>query len=183
MDDELMHYGVKGMRWGVRKRERSSGGSKKRKKKSLISKAIKKGKSIVAANAKKKATKKAEEEAEPKIKGGKKSAKTKLYKRNKGEYAVESFVSDMSDADLAYFVKRLSQEQQLKKLVEKPPTKTGKEKVQDFLQKNGKLIVKGVAIAGVLGGAAAIGKKYNLNEKQIENLDKTLQILKILGSG
>lgn len=180
MDDELMHYGVKGMRWGVRKRERSSGGSKKRKK-SLISKAIKKGKSVVAANAKKKAAKRDDKASVETVKKSKN--RTRLVRDKKGNYAVQLDFGGMSDAELNAFVNRLSKERQLSSLIEKPKVKTGREKVQDFLKDNGKLIVKGVAIAGVLGGAAAIGKKYNLNEKQIENLDKTLQILKILGSG
>lgn len=168
MDDELMHYGVKGMRWGVRKRERSSGGSKK-KKKSLISKAIKKGKSVVAANAKKKAEKAARAEKTTKTSFG-----TKKQKKNDQSY------KSLTDDELRKVVQRISLEKQYKTLT---ATKSGSEKVSDFMKKSGKVLVKGVAIAGVLGGAAALGKKYNLSQQQVENLDKTLQILKILGSG
>lgn len=172
MNDELMHYGVKGMKWGVRK-DRSSGSSgRTRKKKSAVSKAvskaIKKGKAVVAANAKKKA-----EKAEQAKKTTKTSFGTKKQKKDQS-------YKTLTDEELRKVVQRISLEKQYKTLT---ATKSGSEKVADFMKKGGKVLVKGAAIAGVLGGAAALGKKYNLTQQQIENLDKTLQILKIIGSG
>lgn len=60
MDSELMHYGVKGMKWGVRKDRKTSGSTKSSKKKTVEAKKtsdsdferlVKKGKQFAKDNA------------------------------------------------------------------------------------------------------------------------------------
>lgn len=90
INNELYHYGVKGMKWGVRKSpQRSSGSTGKRKKKSLFGFGRDKPKS------KSKSSKKTSSESEKKT------------------------VKDMSDDELRRAVQRLQMEKQYKDLSSK----------------------------------------------------------------
>ncbi len=162
--DVIFHYGVPGMKWGVRK-DRSSGGSKKRKKKSGgISGIIRKAKRAKAA---KEAEKQEREEATTRVK----------IKREKKTEA--SSIHNVTDEELRKMVQRMSLEKQFNTLA----AERGKKKVtaSDVLKTSAKVATKGVAIIGVLGGAAALAKKYNLTDTQAQKLEQTLKIIEILG--
>lgn len=111
--EELMHYGVKGMKWGVRRTAAQLGHFVSKKAKSAAS-------SIRDKRAKKKAAK---EEAEARKNHAKKSIK------------------DMSTEELNERIKRLQLEKDYKKLlsdVEPASVSRGRNVVMDILEKSGK---------------------------------------------
>lgn len=122
----LEHYGVKGMRWGVRKDRSTSTTGRKR--------------------------------------------------PNRREEARR-----MTDKELRDKINRLQMEQQYVKLTSSSYS-TGKRKATSALKTFGKLGVKAVAVAGVYGGAQHFAKKYGLSPDEAARLDRSFQIIKILGS-
>lgn len=132
MDDELMHHGVKGMKWGVRRspeqlgHKTSSGTGKRKSSKSSgsITKAFKKtGKKVSSLYSKNKASRQA-----------KKTAKAEAEKANR-----KKSISEMSDAELREQINRLNLEKQYKQLVaERNPNKgKGKQFVSKVLEASG----------------------------------------------
>lgn len=111
--DELMHHGVKGMKWGVRK-SRSSKSSGRNK----LSKKIKKS---IDTRKKKKAKERAEEEARAKAKAAQKKS-----------------VKDMSDAELRERIARLELEKRYRDLsVSQQTTGKGSKFVKNVLERSG----------------------------------------------
>lgn len=111
--DELMHHGVKGMKWGVRKDRRSGSSSGK----SKLSKKIKK-----SINNKKKAKAKAKaKEARAKVKADQKKT-----------------VKDMSDTELRERIARLELEKRYKDLsASQQTTSKGSKFVKNVLERSG----------------------------------------------
>lgn len=179
-DDVIVHYGVKGMKWGVRK-DRSSGGTGKRKKKKtgLLGR-IQKTYQAKERAAKAEAELQRMQKAKPGTVFTRNAGKTTgLVRTNDGSAILRSRYSGMDDDTLRATVQRLSLEKQYKQLTSE--TKNGKQKFNDTLKKVSVGAAKASAIIGVLGGAAALGAKYGLNEQQTKNLENTLKILEILG--
>lgn len=176
MTNYLEHHGVIGMKWGVRRTPEQLGHkpSGSRKKKQTIGSAIKKAGSSVA-NASKSVVEAGKKKVEERK--GKKSVKMET----KSQTSKLGGVSNMSDEELRRAVQRLSLEKQYQQLT--PQRKTGKEKVMKFLKTSGKVAVTAIAIGEVYGGAKALGKKYNLSNDQVENLERFLKTIKILGRG
>lgn len=149
--DELFHYGVKGMRWGVRKSRPTSGGTKKSKKKSLFSKMSDKKKKAAKAKEKSK-----EETQEPEKKKS---------------------VKDMSDAELRVKISRLQLEKQYADLSRQTePVSKGKKFVEGIMTKSGENIgtqlttyVMGTAVnkalAGVFKDEAIVNPKKGQKDK------------------
>lgn len=176
-DDILVHYGVPGMKWGVRKRRPSSGRSKK--KKGVVT-SVKKA--IADHDKKKKAKAAAKEAANTKdinitIKSGSKSFK--YGKRDDGTIYMSSKYGYLSDAELKTFVTRLNMEKQFYQLT--APQKKAKADIGKVLKTVGTVSMKAGAVIGILGGAEWLAKKYNLTEEQSKNLEKTLKILETIG--
>lgn len=165
--DVLVHHGVKGMKWGIRK-DRSSGGSKKKKKKKGILAEIQK-------------TYKAREKAKLAEAEAKRAANTRnvTVSIGGGKSSGKASYKTMSDAELRAVVQRMSLEKQYKQLSSE--SQRGKMKFSDTAKKVSNVAAKSAAVIGVLGGAAALGKKYGLTEQQTQNLEKTLKILEIIG--
>lgn len=155
--DELFHYGVKGMRWGVRKSTPTSGGTKKSKKKSLIDKMSDKKKKATKKKAKEKVKEKAKEEAQ--------------------EAEKKKSVKDMSDAELRAKISRLQLEKQYADLSRQTePVSKGKKFVEGIMTKSGENIgtqlttyVMGTAVnkalAGVFKDEAIVNPKKGQKDK------------------
>lgn len=109
--DELLHYGVKGMRWGVRKDGGSSGGSKIKKAAKIISPvgyATAKGVKKASTTIKNSKRARSAQNKYRNLTGSRGSAATKKY-RNKN-------IDGMSDADLRKAVNRMNLERQYRDL-------------------------------------------------------------------
>lgn len=176
MTNYLEHHGVIGMKWGVRRTPEQLGHkpSGSRKKKQTIGSAIKKAGSSVAN-----ASKSVVEAGKKKVEERKEKKSVKM--ETKSQTSKLGGVSSMSDEELRRAVQRLSLEKQYQQLT--PQRKTGKEKVMKFLKTSGKVAVTAITIGEVYGGAKALGKKYNLSDDQVENLERFLKTIKILGRG
>lgn len=184
--DVLVHHGVKGMKWGIRK-DRSSGGSKKKKKKKtgLLAEIQKTYKAREKAKLAEAEAKRAANTRNVTIGVGRSKKKQQssgtpdILVSKEGRVAVSLKYPGMSDAELRMIVNRLNTEAQLSKLTTPPPV--AKKKFSDTLKQVSTVAAKSAAVIGVLGGAAALGKKYGLTEQQTQNLEKTLKILEIIG--
>lgn len=187
MNDEnekyLQHHGIKGMKWGVRRTPEQLGHKPSSKKKgSSVGSTLKKAGSAVVSTSKSVVNagkKKLDERAKKKAV---KMESASLQKKKETKTSTKnSHISSMSDDELRRVVQRLSLEKQYKQLT--PQKKTAQEKVAKFLKTSGKVAVTAIAIGEVYGGAKALGKKYNLSDKQTDDLEKLLKTIKILGRG
>lgn len=129
--DELLHYGIRGMRWGVRKDGGSSGGSKLKKAAKIVSplgyaavKGAKKATTVVSNN---KRVRSAQNKYRN-LTGSRGSAATKKY-RNKN-------IDGMSDADLRKAVNRMNLERQYRDLTRVDYMK-GQKYASDILKYSG----------------------------------------------
>lgn len=180
-EDVLVHYGVKGMRWGIRK-DRSSGGTKKKKKKGLLESIQKTYRAKEkAAKAKERAVlAEADLKRMARAKPGTvftKGEATGLLRSSDGSTIMRSKYGHMSDEQLRATVQRLSLEKQYSQLTS---TSKGKIKFEDVVKKVGIGATKVSDIIGVYGGAKVLGEKYGLTEKQTQNLENTLKVIEIL---
>lgn len=149
-NNELMHYGVLGMKWGVRKDDRSSS--------SGSSKSLKKKATATATKLKKTVTK----------------TKTENKRRDAADRD-SSRRHTMSDKDLKQKIERIQNEKKLKDLTnqEYHPAKTF---VTDVLKTSGKTI----AVAAVVTGGALLAKHISNKtnneyvKKWMTDIDKRL---------
>jgi hypothetical protein len=133
---EIQHYGLKGMRWGVRRDNPSGGGGGS----TPVTAKIKPGGGIV------------------KVKGGggRLPSEDALNAASYKQRAAKSTVSSLDNKELQALVTRLNLEQQYSKLTVETKTKSaGRKAIEAILLNEGKsLIIKGKAgpIAGAVGG-------------------------------
>ena len=88
-------------------------------------------------------------------------------------------VSEMSNTELREALNRMKMQNEYAQN-SKQLREAGKSKASKALKGLAKVTVKSIAVAGVLGGAAVIGKKLNLNDKQTKYLDTGMKIAKII---
>lgn len=134
--DELMHYGVKGMKWGVRRKR-------------YLSKIRTKGRKMKRDMTKKRQARKAERSASKAAKKASENTKRKS-------------VSEMTDEELNSAIKRMQLERQYKELYASshPKQDKGKKFVSNVLEKSGEqLATQVVNHYGAKALNAAIGEE------------------------
>lgn len=155
-DDELMHYGVLGMKWGVRK-SRSSGSSSSKKKSAIKSKAS--NLKSNASNLKRKVTKTTKKEE---------AQRKRIDKDYKNRHT-------MSDKDLAKKIERIQNETKLREVINKEyhPAKSF---VTDVLKTSGRVVATAALITGTALLTKIISDKTNnqLLKKWMNDLEKRL---------
>lgn len=139
--DSLKHYGVKGMKWGVRR-------SRSAKYKDLSGKGGSKSKKLKLTSAQKERIKKAKIKAKADVKVAKLNAKAKKAEaraslqeaknkeqaaKAKSEATKKKPVSAMSNQELQEIINRHNLETQYKKITEVPKQKSNGEKVRDYV--------------------------------------------------
>lgn len=133
--DYLAHFGIKGMRWGFRKKRDASIGEH----------------------------------------SGSLSRTTSKKSRS-------DEVKSMSDDELRRRLNRLQMERQYKMLNKGVDISKGAKATASALKIVGKVALKTIAVAGVYGGAAYLGKKYNLGDAGTAKLQRTMEIVKAVVS-
>ena len=133
--DELKHYGVKGMKWGVRRFQNSDGsltadGKKRYSGDNLkdIQKQVNQGKNVVDG-VKKTRTKAAEKQHEKKIK---------------------SDLSQMSDKELRDIVNRLNMEERYTQVMKSRGVETGKNRADKILEYAGTALTIGSSALSIM---------------------------------
>lgn len=122
-ENELKHYGVKGMKWGVRKSQQQSGNSTTRRSKSGISTSdIRTSKQIVDEVSK--VTKTTENKRRDK-------------RKSKASEMIKNDLSEMSDAELRDIVNRLNMEERYTQVMSSRYADAGKSRVDTLMDKIG----------------------------------------------
>lgn len=131
-EDYLCHHGVKGMKWGVRKKRPQSSG---------ISSALSRRK-----------------EARAKAKAARKAEKKRLKEvRKENNKTSKVHIKDLTDAELQNKIRRLQMEKQYRDL-KRDEVSTGKKLVGEILKTSGKTV--GVQVVNYVAGKA-INKAFN----------------------
>ena len=166
--DELMHWGIKGMRWGIRRYQNKDGSLTKAGKKRLQkeTEALKKEEQILknrkAAKAKfdrLEAKRKALEDQKKEL-GDAIGKKNKKGKGDDAEPAKKS-LKDMTDEELMSSIRRAQLEQQYSALVAKPePVTKGNSFVKDFWDKSAVPAIQEAGKGLIKDSLTKMGKKY-----------------------
>ena len=156
--DYLVHYGVKGMKWGVRKSRPSMGQRRRTKKTPEQKKAFRNR--LLNQNIKGGKDKPPVSPAERMISESRKSIDStsgilkRLSDRKKSRQAFNSNVKNMSNSELQTRINRLNLEKQYKRLVYED-THTGFDTAADILDTMGDVLV---VAGGVVTVAATVNK-------------------------
>lgn len=195
-DDELMHWGVRGMRWGVRRYQNKDGtltnAGKKRYNAELAKvreaeKVVKNRTAVKNRLDKLSARKKAVEDASKALDGEKK--KFTLFKKKPADANAEQQpkkkkLSEMTDEELSTAIRRLQLEREYKSLATPETVSKGDGFVKKFLKNS-------VEPAAIEAGKSLIKdklldlgkKKLGLSEKQVQNgmdeLNKELKQIQV----
>ena len=144
MDEELYHYGVKGMKWGIRRSPAQLGhktGTKKKKKSGVVD-AVKK----IAANRKQKKAEQASVQRQKKLKKKK--------------------ISDMTDDELRERIARLELEKRYRDLMPKD-THKGQQFVMDILSSSASNIGKQTTTYLFGDGVNRVGHLFGIKEDMV----------------
>ena len=172
-DDELYHYGVLGMKWGVRKSRSSSGGSSSRAKKKRAREAKKRMKNY------EKLKKKHEQEA-LKREISSMSEKKQSFTKPKESTKSTSSLKTMSDDELRNRINRLQMEETYARLTDDPRREQKKSAGKAFINASGRVLSK--SAQDVAGWAATAAGKYMVQKLVAKNLGEE-KAKEIFGSG
>ena len=150
-EEYLSHYGVKGMKWGVRKKRSTSGAKKQTTGTKKITEKVK------ALNAKRKET----------------TEQKRAEKTKREQVSKRKALSDMTDDELNSFIKRLELEKRYTDLVrqQRPQKSRGRQTVENILYGASENVGKQIAVYA-MGAAAnkaieqAFGIKDAVNPKK-----------------
>lgn len=134
--NSLYHYGVKGMKWGVRRDRRTTSDSSSRPKRTITTKYLKGYGKINSA------TKQAVD-ASRNI-----SSTNKSYKRASNKSKTIKSISDMDDKELQQLVNRLNMEERYAQIMDSRASDVGQNRVDRILEYAGNaLVVTGSALS------------------------------------
>lgn len=128
MYDEMYHHGVKGMRWGVRRKDSSGDGSSDTSRKKMTTGEVR-------------AIKKSVDSTKQVVEEGRKVNKDISSKKVKKQVSKEAM--NMSDQELREKVNRLNMEQQYKNLMESRTVDSGHARVERMLSNAGTVLTVG----------------------------------------
>lgn len=135
MEDELKHYGVKGMKWGVRRFQNSDG--------SLTSEGRKRYGSGDLKEAQKKVDK-----GKAMVDGVKKTRVKAAEKQH--EKKIKDDLSKMSDAELRDIVNRLNMEERYTQVMKSRGVEAGKNRVDKILEYAGTALTIGSSALSIM---------------------------------
>lgn len=135
MEEELKHYGIKGMKWGVRRFQNSDG--------SLTSE----GRKRYNGNDLKEAQKKVDK-GKAMVDGVKKTRVKAAEKQH--EKKIKDDLSKMSDAELRYIVNRLNMEERYTQVMKSRGVEAGKNRVDKILEYAGTALTIGSSALSIM---------------------------------
>lgn len=159
MSNELMHYGVRGQKWGVRRYQNADGSLTKAGERRYGS--IENYKKVQDAKARKKAAK---ANARTSAEVAKYNAKNQNSEKSKDSKEVKTKVTKksikaMSDQELNDGISRLQKEKQYKELVQGENVTRGRKAVSEALTESGKQATRTIATAAMTyAGKQAVKK-------------------------
>ena len=172
-NDELYHYGVLGMKWGVRKNRSSSVGSSYRDKKKRASEAKKRMKNYEKL-------KKQHEKEQMKREIESLAEKKQTPIKKKESINTISSLKTMTDDELRQRINRLQMEETYSRLTADPRKEQKKSAGKAFINASGRVLSK--SAQDVAGWAATAAGKYMIQKLVAKNLGED-KAKEIFGSG
>lgn len=141
-NDYLVHHGVKGMKWGVRRTDAQLGNNSNGSGTKTSNTKVRR----TAADYKK--MKKSVDTAKTYVESGKKAKKA--YDSKKTNKQIKEDLSKMSDKELQQIVNRLNMEERYTAVMNSRQTASGKDRVIDMLDTAGTVLAVGSSVLSIM---------------------------------